>query len=145
VSQSPLYLLMERPTKTTNGGTRLHGLRKRPSQRIKGCTSDHFTFFWSAERTSTVGQIRKITTGRAPSLARLGTFKQRPTSQTSTQGRNDNMREHGGKKYPNQRITGALGQCSLQRRYAWSLPLERRWALPHGHHWPCSHLSKPKR
>jgi hypothetical protein len=45
VSQSPLYLLLEHLTKTTNGGTRLHRLWKRPSQRIKGCTSDHFTFF----------------------------------------------------------------------------------------------------
>jgi hypothetical protein len=47
VRQSPLFFLLECLTKTTNGGIRLHELKKCPSQCIKGSTNHHFTFFWS--------------------------------------------------------------------------------------------------
>ena len=42
---------LQSPTsKTANVGTRMHGVRKRPGQRIRGCSSHHFTFCWSTRR-----------------------------------------------------------------------------------------------
>ena len=82
----------------------MHGVRKRQGQRIRGCSSHHFTFCWSA---------------RWPARARGETRGQEASNGDRSHQKSASSRTgmHGVKKSPGQRIRG----CSSHHfTFCWS-------------------------